>query len=202
YEMFMGPLEMAKPWDINGIEGIYRFLKRIWRWGIQCADKIKDNSIKASLDDKELTILRHQTIKKLTSDIEELKFNTAISALMIYFNKFSEKDFSKEDFEIFLTITHPLAPHITDDLWAKAGKTDNLINRAWPKADERIISERELEIPVQINGKIKAKIHVKETIEKEKLEELAKQSVKEHLSGKEIVKLIVVPKRLVSIVIR
>ena len=202
YEMFMGPLEMAKPWDINGIEGIYRFLKRIWRWGIQCADKIKDNSIKASLDDKELTILRHQTIKKLTSDIEELKFNTAISALMIYFNKFSEKDFSKEDFEIFLTITHPLAPHITDALWAKAGKTDNLINTAWPKADERIISERELEIPVQINGKIKAKIHVKETIEKEKLEELAKQSVKEHLSGKEIVKLIVVPKRLVSIVIR
>ncbi|MCK4936599.1 MAG: leucine--tRNA ligase, partial [Elusimicrobiales bacterium] len=202
YEMFMGPLEMAKPWDIHGIEGIYRFLKRIWRWGIQCADKIKDNSIKASLDDKELTILRHQTIKKLTSDIEELKFNTAISALMIYFNKFSEKDFSKKDFEIFLTITHPLAPHITDDLWAKAGKTDNLINRAWPKADERIISERELEIPVQINGKIKAKIHVKETIEKEELEELAKQSVKEHLSGKKIIKLIIVPKRLVSIVIK
>ncbi len=202
YEMFMGPLEMAKPWDIHGIEGIYRFLKRIWRWGIQCADGIKDNSIKSSLDDKELTILRHQTIKKVTADIEELKFNTAISALMIYFNKFNEKDFSKEDFEIFLTIMHPLAPHITDELWTRAGKTDNLINRSWPIADEKIISERELEIPIQINGKIKAKIHVKEDIPKENLEELAKQSVKEHLLGKEIVKLIIVPKRLVSIVVR
>jgi leucyl-tRNA synthetase len=202
YEMFMGPLEMAKPWDINGIEGIYRFLKRIWRWGIQCADGIKDNSIKASLEDKDLAILRHQTIKKLTGDIEDLKFNTAISALMIYFNKFHEKELSKEDFEIFLTIMHPLAPHITDELWARAGKTDNLINKAWPVADEKIISERQLEIPIQINGKIKTKIHVKETIEKEELAELAKESVKEHLSGKEIVKLIVVPKRLVSIVVK
>jgi len=202
YEMFMGPLEMAKPWDINGIEGIYRFLKRIWRWGIQCSDKIKDNSIKTSLEDKDLAILRHQTIKKLTGDIEDLKFNTAISALMIYFNKFNEKEFSKEDFEIFLTIMHPLAPHITDELWARAGKTDNLINKTWPIADEKIISERQLEIPIQINGKIKTKIHVKETIEKEALAELAKESVKEHLSGKEIVKLIVVPKRLVSIVVK
>ncbi|MEA3306372.1 MAG: leucine--tRNA ligase, partial [Elusimicrobiota bacterium] len=202
YEMFMGPLEMAKPWDIHGIEGIYRFLKRIWRWGIQCSDRIKGNSIKASLNDKDLAILRHQTIKKVTADIEELKFNTAISALMIYFNKLNEKEFSKEDFEIFLTIMHPLAPHITDELWARAGKTDNLINRVWPIADERIISERELEIPIQINGKIKAKIHARETIDKEELEKLAKKSVEEHLSGKEIVKLIVVPKRLVSIVVK
>ncbi|MCG2726457.1 MAG: class I tRNA ligase family protein [Elusimicrobia bacterium] len=125
-----------------------------------------------------------------------------MSALMIYFNNFSEKEISKEDFEIFLTIMHPFAPHITDELWERSGKADNLINKVWPAADDKIISERELEIPVQINGKIKAKIHVKETIEKEQLEKLAKQSVKEHLSGKEIVKLIIVPKRLVSIVVR
>ncbi|MBU2530001.1 MAG: leucine--tRNA ligase [Elusimicrobia bacterium] len=202
YEMFIGPLEMAKPWDIHGIEGIYRFLKRIWRWGIQCSESIKNNSIKPDIDDKDLTLLRHQTIQKITNDVEELKFNTAISALMIYFNKINEKELSKEDFEIFLTILHPLAPHITDELWARAGNTDNLINRNWPIANEKVISERELEIPVQINGKVKAKIYVKETIEKEKLEDLAKESVKEHLLGKEIVKLIIVPRRLVSIVIK
>ncbi len=200
YEMFMGPLEMTKPWDMQAIEGIYRFVKKIWKWGIQKTEEFKKGAKESS--DKDLIILRHQTIKKVTQDIENLKFNTAISALMVHLNKLSNCRHSEEDFNIFLSLLHPFAPHITDEIWARNGKADSLLLSPWPTADENILSERVIEIPVQVNGKIRAKIHTKETIDDENLKEMAKKSVEKYTNGKHIAKIIIVPKRLVSIVVK
>jgi len=195
YEMFMGPLEDAKPWDMRGIEGIHRFLRRVWVWA---ASETAEGG-----DDKELALLRHQTIAKVTEDLENLKFNTAISALMIYLNKLGEKETrAREDLEIFLTLLHPLAPHITDELWELSGGKGSLMSRAWPRADGTVLAARRLEIPVQVNGKVKGKIYAGENTDGKTLEKMAIENAAAHLLGKTVVKIIVVPNRLVSIVVK
>ena len=196
YEMFLGPLEDTKPWNMRAIEGVARFIKRIRSWGADVCDNLSGG--KAAED---LLILRHQTIAKVSADIEALKFNTAISALMVYFNKLSsQKAVPAEDFEIFLTLLHPFAPHITDALWERAGHKESLMQHSWPSADEKVLAGRMLEIPVQVNGKIKAKMQVKDGTAKEELEKMALEAVKKHTEGKTIAKVIVVPGRLVSVV--
>ena len=198
YEMFLGPLEDTKPWNMRAIEGVARFIKRIRSWG---ADVCK--CLSAGKPAEDLLILRHQTIAKVSADIEALKFNTAISALMVYFNKLSsQKQAPAEDFEIFLTLLHPFAPHITDALWERAGHNESLMQHSWPVADEKVLAGRMLEIPVQVNGKIKAKMQVKDGTAKEELEKMAKDAVSQHTAGKNIAKVIVVPGRLVSIVVK
>ena len=195
YEMFMGPLEDSKPWDMRGIEGIHRFLRRVWVWAAGPA------SGPEAAEDEELKLLRHQTIAKVTEDLENLKFNTAISALMIYLNKLNEKGArTRQDLEVFLTLLHPLAPHITDELWEMAGSGESLMARPWPEADQAILSSRRLEIPVQINGKVKTRIYAGEGADAKTLEKAALESAAAHLQGKTVVKVIVVPDRLVSIV--
>jgi len=196
YEMFMGPLEDSKPWDMRGIEGIHRFLKRVWVWAASEAEE-------GPADDEKLRLLRHQTIAKVSEDLEHLKFNTAISALMIYLNGLGEKKTrAREDLETFLTLLHPLAPHITDELWELTGGEGSLMSRAWPEADEAVLSARQLEIPVQVNGKVKAKIYARENADRGTLEKMALESAAAHLQGKTIVKIIMVPNRLVSIVVK
>ncbi len=198
YEMFLGPLEDTKPWNIRAIEGVSRFIKRIRTWGADISSTLSNDE-----PAQDVLILRHQTIAKVSADIEALKFNTAISALMVYFNKISGlKTVSAADFEIFLTLLHPFAPHITDALWERAGHEESLMQHSWPSYDEKVLAGRMLEIPVQVNGKIKAKLHVREDIEKAELEKMAKDAVSQHTAGKNIAKVIVVPGRLVSIVVK
>jgi leucyl-tRNA synthetase len=198
YEMFMGPLEDSKPWNIRGIEGVYRFLKRAYAWGLERHASLTD--AKASGPD---LILRHQTVEKVGADIEALKFNTAISALMIYLNRLTEqKETSREDFETFITLLHPFAPHITDELWEMAGGEGTLMKRAWPQADKAVIASRDIEIPVQVNGKIREKLSVKETTPQEEIKRLALEAAAPHTAGKTVAKVIVVPGRLVSIVVK
>jgi len=197
YEMFMGPLEDSKPWDMRGIEGISRFLKRAWAWAAAPDRGTGDAG------DKELKLLRHQTIAKITEDYEHLKFNTAVSALMIYLNKLGEKETrGREDLETFLKLLHPMAPHITEELWELTGREGTLRNAAWPEADQAVLSSRQLEIPVQINGKVKCKIYAGEDTDAKTLEKAALESAAAHLNGKTVVKVIVVPNRLVSIVVK
>ncbi len=196
YEMFMGPLEDAKPWDMRGIEGVHRFLRRAWVWAASETPEGGD-------DDKELKLLRNQTIAKITEDFEALKFNTAVSALMIYLNKLTEKGTRcRADLETFLTLLHPLAPHITDELWEIAGGKGSLMARPWPEADQAVLSARQLEIPVQVNGKLKAKIYAGENTGRERLEKMAREAAAAHLEGRTVIKVIVVPNRLVSIVVK
>ena len=196
YEMFLGPLEDTKPWNMRAIEGVARFIKRIRSWGADACKCLSDGK-----PAEDLLILRHQTIAKVSADIEALKFNTAISALMVYFNKLSsQKQAPAEDFEIFLTLLHPFAPHITDALWERAGHNESLMQHSWPVADEKVLAGRMLEIPVQVNGKIKAKMQVKDGTAKEELEKMALEAVKKHTEGKTIAKVIIVPGRMVSVV--
>ena len=198
YEMFMGPLEDSKPWNIRGIEGVYRFLKRAYAWGLERHASLTD----AKADGPDL-LLRHQTIDKVGADIEALKFNTAISALMIYLNRLTEQgSTSREDFNTFLSLLHPFAPHITDELWEAAGGKTTLMRQAWPEADMAVIASRDLEIPVQINGKIRERISVKENTPQEELKSLALVKAAAHTADKTILKVIVVPGRLVSIVVK
>jgi leucyl-tRNA synthetase len=198
YEMFMGPLEDSKPWNIRGIEGVYRFLRRAYSWGLERAGALTD--AKASGQD---LILRHQTIEKVGADIESLKFNTAISALMVYLNRLTEqKENSREDYETFITLLHPFAPHIADEMWELAGGKGTLMARPWPEADKSVIASRDIEIPVQVNGKIKERLSVKETTPQDEIKRLALEKAAPHTAGKTIVKVIVVSGRLVSIVVK
>ena len=198
YEMFLGPLEDAKPWDIRGIEGVYRFVKRAYAWGLERHAVLTDD--KAAGPD---LILRHQTIAKVGADIEALKFNTAISALMIYLNRLTEqKETSREDFNTFLALLHPFAPHITDELWELSGGKATLMKETWPLADKAVIASRDIEIPVQVNGKIKERLTVKETTPQDEIKRLALEAAAPHLAGKTVLKVIAVPGRLVSIVVK
>ncbi|MEF3279450.1 MAG: leucine--tRNA ligase [Elusimicrobiota bacterium] len=195
YEMFMGPLEDSKPWDMQAIEGVHRFLKRIWIWGISNIENLKDNETK-----KDIIIIRNETIKKVTDDIEKLKFNTAISQLMIYFNSISESP-SRADFEIFLKLLHPFAPHITEELWQRYGASNFLTLEKWPSYDENIINEKTIEIAIQVNGKLRGKIKTLPQREQSEIEEAAKKEVEKFISTKKIVKIIYVKDKIINFVL-
>ncbi|MDR0734293.1 MAG: class I tRNA ligase family protein [Elusimicrobiota bacterium] len=198
YEMFMGPFEAGKPWDMRGIEGVSRFLKRIYTW----ADGLKITDIKLP---KEIEILKHKTVKKVSGDIEAFGFNTAISALMIFFNELvKHTEVDAETFAVFLKLLHPFAPHITDELWQNAGNKTFLLKERWPAADDALLEEEEIEIGVQINGKIKERVKLPSAATKEQYESAALNApkIKQLLEGRTVVKIIVVAGKMVSIVAR
>jgi len=198
YEMFLGPLEDTKPWNLRGIEGVYRFIKRAYAWGLERRTALTDD--KAAGPD---LLLRHQTIEKVGADIESLKFNTAISALMVYLNRLTEQtETSREDFVTFLSLLHPFAPHITDELWELSGGAGTMMKQPWPLADKTVIASRDIEVPVQVNGKVKERLTVKETTPQEEIKRLALEAAAPHTAGKTVIKVIVVPGRLVSIVVK
>ena len=195
YEMFMGPLEMAKPWNTNGIIGIRRFLEKVWR----LYEKVQGSSDKG----QGLEILLHKTIKKVGEDIENLRFNTAISAMMILVNEAgSAQSLSKEFSKGLLLILAPFAPHIAEELWEMIGEKPSIHKQPWPKFDPKLIVESEITIVVQINGKLRDNIVVSADASEDEIKSKASSSetVKKFTAGKKIVKVIYVPKKLVNIV--
>ena len=197
YEMFMGPLEADKPWNDDGVEASKRFLERVWR--LFESDKIQDK------ENKNLEKIYHQTVKKVTDDYENLCFNTAISQLMIFVNAVYKEDvFPKEYAEGFVKLLNPVAPFITEELWEMLGHTETIAYEAWPIYDVAKTIDDELEIGVQVNGKLRGVIHVKKDENKTIVEELAMkdENVLKHINGKDIVKVIVVPNRIVNIVVK
>ena len=198
YEMFMGPLESDKPWSNTGVEGSRKFLERVWRL-YQEEDKIKDET------NKNLEHIYHFTVKKVTDDYESLNFNTAISQMMIFVNAvYKEQVFPREYALNFLKLLNPIAPHITEELWELLGNTSSMAYVEWPTYVQELTINNVLEIGVQVNGKLRGTISVEKDSAKEKLEELAlnEENVKKHLDGKTIVKIIVVPNRIVNIVVK
>lgn len=196
YEMFMGPFEASKPWDMKGIEGVSRFLKRVYGWSENV--KLFDGQ-----DPKKSEILKNQTIVKVGDDIENFRFNTAVSALMVLFNDISKlPQVSRATFEVFLKLLHPFAPHITDEIWQQHGHTDFLLQQAWPVADKNFLQEDSVELGVQINGKVRDRISVPTNASREDIEKaaLASAKVQRSMEGLQIKKIIVVPGRMVSIV--
>jgi leucyl-tRNA synthetase len=204
YEMFMGPLEAMKPWSMQGVEGVFRFLQRTWRTVVdEDTGELIENVKDADADEATLKLL-HQTIKKVGDDIETFGFNTAISQMMIFINHLSKQEIRpKSAVEKFLLVLAPFAPHIAEELWERLGHMDSLTYEPWPEYDKEIIREKEVELVVQVNGKIKDRIVVSADADEEQIKQkaLAGEKVKKALGGKEPRKIIVIKSRLVNIVI-
>jgi leucyl-tRNA synthetase len=199
YEMFMGPLEATKPWNTQGLEGVYRFLGRVWR--LYCNE---DGTL--ILDDSEpsaaLLKALHQTIKKVGEDTDTLAFNTAISQMMIFVNEVTAQEKRpRKLLEPFVLALAPYAPHLAEELWEKLGHKQTLAYEPWPAFDEALLKEDTVTIILQVNGKLRDRLDVPAQISREDLEKiaLANERVQEHLAGKQIKKIIVVPGKLVNI---
>jgi len=198
YEMFMGPLDDTKPWAENGVKGVFGFLNRAARF-FGTPENVVDMA-----DDKETMKLLHQTIKKVAFDIENMKFNTGISALMVFNNLVMKKGkVSKQTAETFAKILAPYAPHLAEELWQMYGHGATLSYEVWPEVDESYLTEDVFEYPVSFNGKVRFKIEMpvgKPSAEIEK-EVLAHEISQRWLEGKTPKKVIVVPNKIVNVVI-
>lgn len=197
YEMFMGPLEMVKPWSTNGIIGVRKFLDKVWRL-------FEQKPIKADPPAAELQKILHQTIKKVGSDIENLSFNTAISQMMIFINTAQDQDFiSKKSIEDFLKLLAPFAPHLAEELWERLGHKTSIHLEKWPQYDEKYLTEDTATIVFSVNGKPRDTIQLSKNCTKEELEKsaLANEKVQKFIEGKKIIKVIVVPGKLVNVVV-
>ena len=203
FEMFMGPLDKAKPWSTTGLQGSYRFLKRIWRMfdsengGMQITDA-------DPAEDKKLYKLLHRTIMKVTIDIENLRFNTAISALMTLGNKMkSRMSVSRANAETFILMISPFVPHISEEIWRRLGHTETIVFENWPEYNELLAKEDLTNIVVQVNGKLRGEFQIENDIDVEIIEQMAKDlpEIQKWTDGKEILKVVVVPNRVVNIVI-
>ena len=207
YEMFMGPLEQVKPWQMNGVEGVYRFLGRVWRLMID--DRAETVILSSSVVDSpppvdQLRIL-HKTIKAVTDDIDRLAFNTAISRMMEFTNFMSGQETrSKAVLEQFILLLNPFAPHIAEELWNALGHPGTLTFERWPSYDPALLVEDTIEVPVQINGKVRAKIIVPSDSDAKSLEAAARadETVQKNLEGKTVVKIVAVPGRLLNFVVK
>lgn len=202
YEMFMGPLEAAVTWSTNGLDGSRRFLDRIWRLLVteegEIASKVQESS------DTALEKVYHQTVKKVTEDYEGIRFNTAISQLMVFINECYKADVVPKHFvEGFVTMLSPIAPHVAEELWEKLGHSESITYQAWPTYDESKLVDNEIEIPVQVNGKLRAKVVIAKDASREEMEQLAlsNDTVREWTDGKEVRKVIAIPGKMVNIVV-
>jgi len=202
YEMFMGPLEDMKPWDSRGIVGVKRFLEKVYKFISLQVTSYKDNS-RPKIEDQMIEKLLNKTIKKVTEDIENLRFNTAISALMIYINHVSGSQASNNQIEKFLIILSPFAPHLSEELWQKLDHSESIFKGQWPDYDPKLIINKLNKIVVQVNGKLRDMIEVERGIDEEELglriRDLPK--VKKYIEGKEIKKFIYIKDKLVNIVV-
>jgi leucyl-tRNA synthetase len=207
YEMFMGPLEQVKPWSMQGVEGVSRFLGRVWRMMID--DRAEDVVLNEHVTDTEpseeqLRIL-HKTIKAVTADIDKLSCNTAISRMMEFTNFMSHEDSRpKSVLQPFVLLLSPFAPHIAEELWNVLGSENTLAYEPWPTYDEGLLVEDTVELPIQFNGKLKAKIQVPNGLDKAGMQAAAEadDAVQKQLEGKTVVKVIAVPGRMVNFVVR
>ncbi len=207
YEMFMGPLKDMKSWSMKGVEGVHRFLNRVWRLLIDEETDSLSSLVTDEAPTREQLRVLHQTIKKVTEDIEEMAFNTAIAQMMIFVNeayKWTKRP--KQIFEPFILLLSPFAPHIAEELWERLGHTQSLAYEPWPKYDDEYLKEDTVEIVVQINGKFRGtiKADIEKARNRELLQSLALESdiVKHRIEGKEIKKIITVPGKLVNVVVQ
>jgi leucyl-tRNA synthetase len=207
YEMFMGPLEQMKPWSTRGAEGVARFLARVWRllmtenqageW--ELSGKIRD--VEANKPQQKLL---HATTKKVTSDIDSFSFNTAISQMMIFVNAFTNMEtIPTSAMRTFLVLLNPFAPHLSSELWEKLGSKGDITEQPWPEYDEGFLAEDEVEVVVQVNGKLRDRMTMSmlATEQEMKSAALANPKIQQLIAGKIVHKIVVVPKKLVNIVV-
>ncbi|MBI2335103.1 class I tRNA ligase family protein, partial [Candidatus Daviesbacteria bacterium] len=199
YEMFLGPFEIMKPWSLTGVEGVYRFLQRVWL----LYDKLFSIGSNLSLEDLRLM---HKTIKKVTEDIENIKFNTAVAALMEWLNYLSKKEkISKEEYKTFLLLLAPFAPHISEELWVVIGEKFSIHQQSWPKFDNKYLQEEEATIVIQINGRVRETRVISKEIESNRavVEKMVLQSdrIKNLLAGQSVKKTVYIPGKIINFVV-
>jgi len=197
YEMFIGDFEKSVPWSENGVKGCRRFLERVW--------KLQDILVEGHGYTKELEGSIHKTIKKVSEDFETLKFNTGIAALMSLLNEFYDHgSIKKDDLRTFLILLNPVAPHITEEIWQAIGLEGFLHESTWPKYDEEKIKDDVIEMPIQVNGKVRGTIKVSVDATQDEIREMAKEdkNISKHLEGKNIIKEIFVPGKIYNIVVK
>ncbi len=197
YEMFMGPLEASKPWSTNGLQGVHRFLDRVWR--------IAEREILDDPSPSELVRLLHKTIKKVTSDTESLDFNTAISQMMIFVNElFKQQTLHRDIWEPFIRLLAPYAPHLAEELWERAGCRSPVSLAEWPSYDESLTHDDTLTIAVQVNGKVRAEFETARDTGKDRIEAQARAipKIQGYLEGRTPVRTVVVPNKLVNFVVK
>ncbi|GAF41875.1 leucyl-tRNA synthetase [Agrilactobacillus composti DSM 18527 = JCM 14202] len=201
YEMFMGPLDAAIPWSEEGLSGARKFLDRVWRLIIDDEGKLRDHV--TTENDGTLTVVYHQTVKKVTEDYDALHFNTAISQMMVFVNEAGKADALPVDYiEGLVKMLAPIAPHMMEEIWQKLGHDETLTYATWPTYDEKYLVADEVEVIVQVNGKVRGKLKVARDTDEAKLKELAlaDEHVEKFLSDKDVKKMIVVPNKIVNIV--
>jgi len=202
YEMFMGPLEATKPWNTQGVEGIYRFLSRIWRLYVT-EDGGLNPKIRDAEGDDAFKRVWHKTVKKVTEDIENLRFNTAISQLMIFVNEaYKAETLPRKAMENFVQLLSPFVPHIAEELWERLGHNDTITYVPWPEYDPALTVDAEVEIVLQVNGKIVDRVLIASDTGEEAMRELAlaNEKVKAQTAGKTVRRIIAVPGKLVNVV--
>jgi leucyl-tRNA synthetase len=199
YEMFMGPLDATKPWTDTGVKGVYNFLKRVYYFFANL------ENINEGEENKETLRALHQTIKKVGEDIEDMKFNTAISQMMIFINHcYKVKSVSKETAETFAKVLAPFAPHIAEVLWSLYGNPPSISQHEWPKVNNDYLIEDTFSYPVSFNGKTRFQLDLPVDLPANEVEKAALESElsRKYTEGKQIVKVIVVSKKIINIVIK
>ncbi|MEI8343829.1 MAG: class I tRNA ligase family protein [Candidatus Moraniibacteriota bacterium] len=203
YEMFMGPFSQSISWNTNGVVGMRKFLEKVWK--LLAKINTEEGRINTETqNNKKIQTLLHKTIKKVTGDIENFRFNTAISQLMILVNAMEkENNVSVIDYQLLITIVSPFAPHIAEELWQKLGNEQSIFLQKWPVADEKYLKDEEIEMVVQVNGKVRERLLVAIDVTEDEVKETALESekVKVFTAGKEIKKIIFVPEKLINIVV-
>lgn len=201
YEMFMGPLEESVPWDEKGLHGANKWVQRVWRLLMDDNNHLRDRV--STFNDGKLTKVYNQTVKKVTEDYERMHFNTAISQLMVFVNEaYKVDDLPVEYMKGFVKMIAPIMPHMAEELWSQFGESDTITYQSWPTYDPKALVEDEVEMIVQVNGKVRAKIKMAKDTDRDEAQQLAlaNEHVKKFTNGKDIKKVIVVPNKIVNIV--
>ena len=201
--MFLGPIEDMKPWNTQGIEGVFRFIKRLWREVVTEEGGLNPKLSEGPETNKDMDKLLHESIKKVTQDIERLNFNTVVSQLMILLNLMVKTaNYSKETAKAFIQLLNPMAPHIAEELWDRLGGSGSISDAPWPSFDETKLILSEVKIVVQVNGKHRGEILIPTDTDKETVEALglSQERVKNSIEGKTVRKVIYVPGKILNIV--
>ncbi len=203
YEMFMGPLEESVPWDEKGLHGANKWVQRVWRLLMDDNNHLRDRV--STYNDGKLTKVYNQTVKKVTDDFERMHFNTAISQLMVFVNEAYKVDVLPVEYmEGFVKMIAPLMPHLAEELWSQFNESETITYQPWPTYDEKALVEDEVEMIVQVNGKVRAKIKMAKDADNKDVEDaaLANEHVHSFVDGKDVKKVIVIPNRIVNIVVK
>ncbi|MEK6577623.1 MAG: class I tRNA ligase family protein, partial [Bdellovibrionota bacterium] len=201
YEMFMGPLDRDKPWSTTAIEGVFRFLHRVWRVFIDDQEKCLAQDVEPTADDLKIT---HKTIKKVSEDIEGLRFNTAISQMMIFINHFTPAERRpKKCLRPFIQLLNPFAPHLAEELWNRLGEKSVLTYEPWPEFDANLAKDELISVAIQVMGKTRGTIQIEPGSEQSIVQKMAEElpTVKSHLQGKQLKKVIFVKDKIINFVV-